>query len=82
MSDKTNGLFRLYNVYSFEIYDIIYIMPITPQPALPPAFPVFFESGWVERPKSSVALCITTARPIILLGPARFITWSENLVSA
>lgn len=70
-----------YIICNFKPFTI-YMIPITPQAARPPAFPVFFESGWFDRPKSSAPLCTTTARPIILLGPDKFMTWSENLVSA
>lgn len=57
-------------------------MPITPHPARPPAFPVFFESGWPPFPKSSIPVWTTTLRPIILLIPCKLITWSENFVTA
>lgn len=55
---------------------------MTPQPTRPPALPVFFESGCDVFPRSSTSLWITTARPMMLLVPAKLISWSENLVSA
>lgn len=56
----------------------IYKMPITPHATRPPAFPVFFESGWSVLPRSSSSLCTTMARPIMLLAPKSVMTLSEN----
>lgn len=55
-----------------------YRMPITPQATRPPAFPVFLESGWSERPKSSAFSWSTRPRPRMLWGPMREIRLSTK----
>lgn len=59
-----------------------YTIPITPHATRPPALPVFFESGCIPLPKSSIAECTTTERPITLRVPIKRITLSVKLVEA
>ncbi|CAG9095825.1 unnamed protein product, partial [Plutella xylostella] len=53
-------------------------IPMTPQATLPPALPVFLESGCELLPKSSAFSCSTMARPRILWGPDRQILLSTK----
>ena len=50
---------------------------MTPQPSLPPAFPVAMLPGFPPLPRSSSPACMTILRPSIDNGPSREITESE-----
>jgi hypothetical protein len=53
-------------LYSPSTY---WLMPITPQAGLSPAFPVVLLCSCPPLPKSSVPLCTTMVRPSTLCGP-------------
>jgi len=60
----------------------LYWIPMTPQAILAPALPVFRLSSLSPFPKSSVLLCTTRARPMMLCGPRSEIRLSVKLMLA
>ena len=66
MKSSDYYIFRPNNIKQQMSYSI----PMTPQATLPPALPVFRLSSVPPLPKSSVPLCTTRARPMMLFVPS------------